>query len=288
MLRPLILTTVIVVAALVLILVNAYSTGHADWLTDYDQALAESQRTGKPILANFAGSDWCDPCMALDRRVFETSTFASWAEENVVLLFLDFPRNKPMPDALREQNAELETRYEVDGYPTIVFLDSGGVAFGRIDGYAGEGPGAWLGQATRILESAPNSPALEATPPLVWTEDLAAAKARAVELNRPLMLNFSGSDWCKVCWMLDEEVFSTESFKAFARENLVLVLIDFPLHKDQSEELAYRNEQLEIQYRVPGYPTLVLLSPEGNPLGTMSYMEGGPELFLRKLKSLLP
>ena len=88
--------------------------------------------------------------------------------------------------------------------------------------------------------------------------------------------------------MLDEEIFSTERFKAFARENLVLVLIDFPEHKEQSEELAYRNEQLEMQYRVPGYPTLVLLTPEGRYLGSMDYAEGGPEPFLRKLKSLLP
>ena len=122
---------------------------------------------------------------------------------------------------------------------------------------------------------------------MTWTEDLESAKALAAETNRFLLLNFSGSDWCKFCWMLDEEIFSTPEFKAFADENLVLVLIDFPRDKEQSDELKHRNDQLAMRYRVGGYPTLILLAPDGKYLGELGYMRGGPEPFLKELKAVL-
>ena len=123
---------------------------------------------------------------------------------------------------------------------------------------------------------------------LTWTEDLDQAEALAAETGRSLLLNFSGSAWCGYCWALDEEIFSTPQFKAFADENLVLVLIDFPRDKEQPGDLKYRNEQLALRYRVDGYPTLVFLSPDGKYLGRLGYMRAGPEPFLKELKALLP
>lgn len=299
--RILIVIIVILAAAVVLMLVRPAPVGGEGWLTDYEQALAESQQTGKPILASFSGSDWCPPCIALDDDVFESEKFSEWAGENVILLFLDFPRGKPQSDEVRAQNDKLATQYGVDGYPTVVFLDSQGVEFGRLGGYGGSGADAWIGQAQKILETAPAptiapapvtpSPAsgddAPAAEELRWFEDVAAAKALAAQSDRPVMLNFSGSDWCKFCWALDDEIFSTPQFTAFAKDNLVLVLVDFPEHKPQSQAVKDRNEQLRLRYRVEGFPTLVILSPEGQKLGTMYYEPAGPAKFLQDLKRVL-
>ena len=134
----------------------------------------------------------------------------------------------------------------------------------------------------------PAKPDPEQKVTLTWTEDLDAAKALAAETGRSLLLNFSGSDWCGYCWALDEEIFSTPQFKAVADEKLVLVLIDFPKYKPQPDELKYRNEQLEMRYRVEGYPALIFLSSEGGYLGRLGYMRGGPEPFLKRLNAILP
>ena len=84
--------------ALAVAITLSAATVHAgdDWTTDYEDALKESAKTGKPILANFTGSDWCGYCIKLDKEVFSTDTFEDWAEENVILLEVDFPRRKSL------------------------------------------------------------------------------------------------------------------------------------------------------------------------------------------------
>ncbi len=67
------------------------------WLDSYEEAAKISKETNKPILANFTGSDWCRWCKVLDKEVFRTDEFKTWASENVVLLELDFPKKKKLP-----------------------------------------------------------------------------------------------------------------------------------------------------------------------------------------------
>lgn len=89
------------------------------WLTDATKAGELSKETGKPVFAFFTGSDWCGWCMKLQRDVFAKQEFKTWAEDNVVLLELDFPRRKKLPPALAQQNNELRNLFRVSGYPTI-------------------------------------------------------------------------------------------------------------------------------------------------------------------------
>src|SRR5699024_5668863 len=102
--------------------VSAQSSYHASldgWLVDINKAYEVSQKTGKPILANFTGTDWCPWCKRLRRNVFVKDDFKKWAKENVVLLELDFPRRKKIPQEIREQNAQLARTFKVRGYPTV-------------------------------------------------------------------------------------------------------------------------------------------------------------------------
>ena len=75
--------------------------------------------TGKPIVANFTGSDWCGWCKKLKKEVFDKTEFKNWANENVVLLEVDFPRRVPQTEELKKQNRELQQMFKVGGYPTI-------------------------------------------------------------------------------------------------------------------------------------------------------------------------
>lgn len=98
---------------------DEYTAGHEGWLVDIDEAYAISRETGKPIMANFTGSDWCGWCKKLSTAVFTKPGFKSWAEKNVVLLELDFPRRKQLPEEIRQQNLSLQQAFQVRGYPTV-------------------------------------------------------------------------------------------------------------------------------------------------------------------------
>lgn len=89
------------------------------WLNDVDEAYKISKKTKKPILANFTGSDWCGWCHKLSAEVFNTPEFKKWSDKNVVLLELDFPKRKELPEKIKAQNNSLMQAFQVQGFPTI-------------------------------------------------------------------------------------------------------------------------------------------------------------------------
>lgn len=96
-----------------------YKATQEGWLVNIDEAYQQSQETGKPILANFTGSDWCGWCKKLSANVFVKDEFKEWAEKNVILLELDFPRRTSIPNNIRQQNNNLKNAFNVRGFPTI-------------------------------------------------------------------------------------------------------------------------------------------------------------------------
>jgi thioredoxin-related protein len=99
-----------------------------------------------------------------------------------------------------------------------------------------------------------------------WLTDLTKAKDKARAEKKMVLIDFNGSDWCPPCKALRKNVFSSQEFVAYARTNLVLVDIDFPIHKEQTEELKKANQALSEKFGVEGYPTVVVLSSDGNEL----------------------
>lgn len=115
-------------------------------------------------------------------------------------------------------------------------------------------------------------PAIEGAEVGKWTMDIPAAKALAKQTNKPIFINFTGSDWCGWCQLMDKKVFSQPEWQAYAKENLILLWIDFPKNKNLVPE-AYmeRNREFAKQYKVGGYPTYVLLAADGETeLGQLS------------------
>ena len=97
-----------------------------------------------------------------------------------------------------------------------------------------------------------------------WDDNYDKALAEAKAHNKLVLLDFTGSDWCGYCMQLDSEVFSKSDFKKFAKENLVLVELDFPHGKRQTKKLAEQNAALKDKFKISGYPTLILVDAEGN------------------------
>lgn len=129
------------------------------WETDISKAMEVSNKTKKPMLLFFTGSDWCGWCIRLQKEVFKTSEFGTWAAKNVVLVELDFPRALKQSDAIKAQNNGLQQAFQVQGFPTIWFatakIKDGKPNFTGLGstGYVAGGPKAWLAVADGFLKT---------------------------------------------------------------------------------------------------------------------------------------
>jgi thioredoxin-related protein len=106
------------------------------WYTQWNDALHASISQDKPILMVFSGSDWCKPCMMLEKAVFETPDFQAYAAQHLVLLKVDFPRQKKnlLPEAQRNQNEALAEKYNPEGeFPCVLFLNAEGELITKMD-----------------------------------------------------------------------------------------------------------------------------------------------------------
>ena len=120
-----------------------------------------------------------------------------------------------------------------------------------------------------------------------WMSDFEEAQKIAAEKNLPILANFSGSDWCRWCIKLADEVFSKEAFKEYASEHVILFVADFPRNTKLPEKTAEQNEALAKKYGIRGLPTVLLLDKEGKLLGQTGYKPGGSEAYVTHLKDLL-
>jgi thioredoxin-related protein len=120
-----------------------------------------------------------------------------------------------------------------------------------------------------------------------WETDFEKASAEAKKSGKYMLLDFTGSDWCGWCIKLDKEVWSQGEFKAYAKKNLVPVMLDFPRKKEQSEEEKAQNAKLAKKYSIRGYPTVILLSPEGEMVGKTGYQPGGAEAYVKHLEEFI-
>jgi thioredoxin-related protein len=121
---------------------------------------------------------------------------------------------------------------------------------------------------------------------LEWMTDYQQALARAKVERRNVFLFFTGSDWCEWCHRLEKEILTTAEFRDYAKEKLLLVTLDFPKQTPQSEAQRNQNLALAEQYRISGYPTVIILNPTGRLVKRLGYQEGGPGPFIETLRSL--
>ncbi len=120
------------------------------WLTSYDSATNLAKKENKPILLFFHGSDWCPPCIRMQREVFGNDTFVNYSTSRLIFLDVDFPRKKKISEEQLKHNQELKKKFGLpeeftQGYPQVVIIDSHGKVLYQEKGYSGEGNGKLIG-----------------------------------------------------------------------------------------------------------------------------------------------
>ena len=120
-----------------------------------------------------------------------------------------------------------------------------------------------------------------------WETDLEVAKKRAKDENKQILADFTGSDWCGWCIKLKKEVFDQPEFQEYAKKHLIMLELDFPRKKELPAKEKEQNDKLSEEFKVEGFPTILLLNARGKELGRTGYQEGGPVKYVEHLKELL-
>lgn len=120
-----------------------------------------------------------------------------------------------------------------------------------------------------------------------WTVGWKTAADAAAKAKKPILADFTGSDWCGWCIKLKKEVFSTPEFAAWAKDKVVLLEVDFPRKSPLAEAQKRENEALAEKYKIDGFPTILILSPDGKELGRLGYEEGGPKAWTAAADKIL-
>lgn len=130
---------------------------------------------------------------------------------------------------------------------------------------------------------------------LKWHTDMTEAMKISKKTKKPLLLFFTGSDWCGWCIRLQKEVLKTPEFEKWAKEKVVLVELDFPKRASQPQEVKNQNMQLQQLLGVRGYPTVWIVNAASSKdgkinleqLGSTGYVAGGPTAWLATADKIL-
>lgn len=144
-----------------LLLASVTARAELTWLTDLDEAKKVAAKENKKLLVDFTGSDWCGYCIKLHKEVFDTPEFEKFAKD-YVLVELDFPKRKEQPAAEKAKNQAAQKKYGVNGFPTVIIMNTSGKVLNRAEGYSPDsGPSAYLPQLGAPAAKKPRT----ATPP---------------------------------------------------------------------------------------------------------------------------
>ena len=129
---------------------------------------------------------------------------------------------------------------------------------------------------------------------LTWQTDMKKATEMSKKSKKPLLLFFTGSDWCGWCIRLQKEVLKTPEFAKWAKDNVILVELDFPRNTPQKPEIKNQNVELQQALGVRGFPTVWFVKATKKDgkvnleqLGSTGYVEGGPSAWLAGANQIL-
>tara|TARA_B110000503_G_scaffold106826_1_gene159569 strand:+ start:1586 stop:2026 length:441 start_codon:yes stop_codon:yes gene_type:complete len=134
------------ITILFVLIMNTTRLSAQEWRTDWDTAKVEAEQANKKLILVFSGSDWCIPCIKLEKEIWENSSFIQYAEQHYVLFRADFPKRKKnkLPETIQQLNDRLASEYNPKGYfPLVVVLDTQGKVKGQL-GYEKLTPEAYI------------------------------------------------------------------------------------------------------------------------------------------------
>jgi len=253
----------------------------ASWLTSYDAAMAESERSGRPVLVLFTGSDWCPHCRTLEKNVLETSTFRDWADGRLVLLLIDLPR-QGISEEVRVERSKVCIKYGVRSFPAVLLLGPDGARLGEKRGYDGQSANAWVADMAQFVPvSAPK--AVTAARPVTAPTTVAKGDEpaggevldsldKAIETargsKRPILLVVARPG-DKAARSHSDSLINDPEFAPFVRENFVVAHV--PPSPDSGSQQAASLESLLGGVELPPEAVELIVTDDGQtPLFSQS------------------
>lgn len=120
-----------------------------EWTTSLPDAQQKAKAEGKLVMMDFTGSDWCPWCIKLNKEIFSQPEFVAYAQKNIVPVEIDFPNHKEQSAELKRTNEQLQQKYKIEGYPTVIVLDSTGKKVGEL-GYQPGGPKPFIAALEKL------------------------------------------------------------------------------------------------------------------------------------------
>nr|WP_294778206.1 thioredoxin family protein [uncultured Flavobacterium sp.] len=139
---------------LIAFLLLTANTFAQNWTANFEEAKALAEKENKNILLVFSGSDWCAPCIKLDRNVWQSADFKAYAEGKFVLLRADFPKKKAnaLPEEQKTANLALAEKYNKEGFfPFVVVLDKTGKVIAR-KGYENQTAEKYIAELQALIK----------------------------------------------------------------------------------------------------------------------------------------
>lgn len=207
------------VLAFLLAVVTTAARASDGWLTSYPEALAAAEETGKPVLAIFTGSDWCQHCRTLERNVLETPEFKDWAADRVILLMIDLPQ-EGISSEVRKARSRVCIKYGVRSFPNSVLIAPNGSALASQSGYRGQETSSWL---ATFDQHTPVRTASAATKPEVHSS-LVTAVESAKGNRKPILVMVSRPGDASATTRL-ASLMNDPEFESLANEHFVVARV---------------------------------------------------------------
>jgi thioredoxin-related protein len=270
------------VAAVAVCLVLAASAQASDrWLRNYDEAMAAAERTGRPVLTIFTGSDWCPHCVTLEKKVLDSQHFLSWAEHRVVLLMIDLPQ-QGISQEERNVRSRVCIKYGVRSFPNTVLIAPDGAKIMAQSGYHGQTPEAWLA----ALEKHVPAPVLAGAPEDGDGEDrilssIDEAVETARDTRKPVLLLVSrpsdSAAKTRVATLIKDP-----EFDSLTRENFVVAQVP-PQEEEALGQAAGAPADLLGGEDLPPEAVVVIVTEDGE---TPIHVESGSQTATRIVTGL--
>lgn len=160
-------------------------TSKLNWMTNYEDASIKAKREKKSVLLFFTGSDWCGWCHKLENEALDTTNFSDSVGDQFVFVVVDFPLKMSLDQTTTAQNKELQKKYDVKGFPTVVLLNENGQLIGST-GYRPGGGKIYADHLKKMVEDFKNykQKVSKINPVKIEGKDLEALYAKAIELCR--------------------------------------------------------------------------------------------------------
>ena len=263
----------------------AQAKAPAGWNEDFNQAVQQARENYKPILVLFdrAGSPF--------EKEIATSGEFSRLFGKVQTVFVEFGAAGLRPEA-ENANRALVAKYKVTNTPYMVMIAADGettVGAVPLQGNAADVAGRVRQMLTNYDEKM--APAIrkkidDTAHDNFWLTDFNLARARAAWEKKPILVLFTGSDWCGFCIRMNRDLLSKGKFQEFAKQELVAVYLDFPNKKPQSDEVKRANAEMQKRFKIDGFPTIVVLAPDGaTEIDRIVGYGGNPDALLKQLRA---